>query len=370
VPEVSSRLSTLWRDLEPRRGLLFLTNIGLPILVGVIRGEVSGALIGGTTGLLLSIADTEGSLGGRLCLTLMVAGGIVTGALLGLWLKAVPPTFWLCFFIGVFAAGLLNQLGKGPHFALRFGAISLGVVASLPAIVPQEYVYFAYIVLLCLLSRSVDHLINGPLGFSGPWLGNATFDRFGWFRFALAYALSATMGLWIGIEAGSIRAIWTSAITLVLMVPDVGMTYRRVFGGVAGTVFAICVVWLFDKHQPCAGLAVRGDPACGLRAAVSGHALLGLQRHDRHHRAARLGPGKRRSQASAGFTRRAYGRHGHRGRPRPDFHRSSFPARDLGASFYEIGEAGLRWRHRRSCAKPSTRRGLSRLSPKRIRGAP
>jgi hypothetical protein len=181
VPEVSSRLSTLWRDLEPRRGLLFLTNIGLPILVGVIRGEVSGALIGGITGLLLSIADTEGSLGGRLCLTLMVAGGIVTGALLGLWLKAVPPTFWLCFFIGVFAAGLLNQLGKGPHFALRFGAISLGVVASLPAIVPQEYVYFAYIVLLCLLSRSVDHLINGPLGFSGPWLGNATFDRFGWF---------------------------------------------------------------------------------------------------------------------------------------------------------------------------------------------
>jgi hypothetical protein len=252
VPELASRLTGSWRDLEPRRGLLFLTNIGLPILVGVIRGEVGGALIGGITGLLLSIADTEGSLAGRLRLTLMVAGGIVAGALLGLWLKAVHPTFWLCFFIGVFAAGLLNQLGKGPHFALRFGAISLGVVASLPAIVPQEYVYFACTVLLCLLSRSADHLINGPLAFSGPWLGNATFDRFGWFRFALAYALSATTGLWIGIESGSIRAIWTSAITLVLMVPDVGMTYRRVFGGVAGTALAVSAVWLVTSisHAP------------------------------------------------------------------------------------------------------------------------
>ena len=167
--------------------------------------------------------------------------------------------FWAVFFVAVFAAGLLNQLGKGPHFALRFGAISLAVVASLPEIVPQEYAYFAGTVLLCLLSRSVDHLINGPLCFSGPWLGTASFDRWGWFRFALAYALSATAGLWIGIEAGNIRAVWTSAITLVLMVPDVSMTYRRVFGGMAGTVLAVCSRLPGDEHQPCASLAVRGD---------------------------------------------------------------------------------------------------------------
>jgi hypothetical protein len=114
------------------------------------------------------------------------------------------------------------------------------VVASLPTIIPQEYVYFACTVLLCLLSRSIDHVLNGCLAFSGTWLGNANFDRFGWFRFAFAYALSATAGLWIGIEAGSIRAVWTSAITLVLMVPDVGMTYRRVFGGVAGSPSLRC----------------------------------------------------------------------------------------------------------------------------------
>lgn len=94
-----------------------------------------------------------------------------------------------------------------------------------------------------------------------PGLGTSSFDRWGWLRFALAYALSATAGLWIGIESGSIRAVWTSAITLVLMVPDVSMTYRRVFGGIAGTALAICTVWLVTsiRHSPallCAAIFV------------------------------------------------------------------------------------------------------------------
>ena len=66
MPEIASRFFDLWRDFELRRGVLFLTNIGLPILVGVLSGETSAALIGGITGLLLSLADTEGALGGRL----------------------------------------------------------------------------------------------------------------------------------------------------------------------------------------------------------------------------------------------------------------------------------------------------------------
>ncbi len=91
MPEIVSPLSTLWRDFEPRRGILFLTNIGLPIVVGLVRGEANGALIGAITGLLLSIADTEGPLAGRLRLTLMVAAGIVAGALLGHYMTFIQP---------------------------------------------------------------------------------------------------------------------------------------------------------------------------------------------------------------------------------------------------------------------------------------
>jgi uncharacterized membrane protein YccC len=102
-------------------------------------------------------------------------------------------------------------------------------------------------VLISLASRSADHFINGPLHFAGPWLGAGSFDRWGWVRFALAYALAATIGLWIGIESASIRAVWISTITLVLMVPDVRVTYTRVFGGMIGTVLAVGVVWLITS---------------------------------------------------------------------------------------------------------------------------
>src|SRR5215831_20942087 len=91
-------LSRIWRDLEPRRGTLFLINIGLPILIGMARGETRGALIGCITGLLLSLADNEGSLASRVRLTLIVAGGIAVGAFLGVWLKSFEAIFWIAFF--------------------------------------------------------------------------------------------------------------------------------------------------------------------------------------------------------------------------------------------------------------------------------
>jgi uncharacterized membrane protein YccC len=151
------------------------------------------------------------------------------------------------FFLAVFAAGFLNQVGKGPHFSLRFGAISFAVVAGLPAIETLDYVYLGIAVMINLASRSADHFINGPLHFAGPWFGADSFDRWGWVRYSLAYALAATIGLWIGIESASIRAVWISAITLVLMVPDVRVTYSRVFGGMIGTVLAVGVVWLITS---------------------------------------------------------------------------------------------------------------------------
>ena len=138
----TSRVGRIWLDLEPRRETLFLINIGVPILIGGARGEGRGALIGGITGLLLSLADLEGPLARRLRLTLMVAAGIAVGGLLGIWLKSFEAIFWIAFFLAVFAAGFLNQVGKGPHFSLRFGAISFAVVAGLPAIETLDYVYW------------------------------------------------------------------------------------------------------------------------------------------------------------------------------------------------------------------------------------
>ena len=129
---IFQRFPSFSLSLDLRRGTLTLINIGGPVIAGLLSGESSAGLVGGITGLLLTLSDTEGPLFARLATTVGVAFGIAIGALLGGWLATERPIFWIVFFVGIFAAGLLNQVGKGPHFAVRFGAIASAVMASLP----------------------------------------------------------------------------------------------------------------------------------------------------------------------------------------------------------------------------------------------
>jgi hypothetical protein len=43
-------LGKIWLDLEPRRGILFVINIGPPILIGLARGETRGAFLAASLG--------------------------------------------------------------------------------------------------------------------------------------------------------------------------------------------------------------------------------------------------------------------------------------------------------------------------------
>ena len=232
--------------LDLRRGTLSLISIGAPIVVGVVSGQAGAGLVGGITGLLLALSDTEGSLVSRLGTTAGVALGIGVGGLLGAWLASVQPIFWIVFFVGIFAAGLLNQVGKGPHFAVRFGAIAFAVIAGLPELAPETLWYFAGTVALCLVAKLIDQLGNGPLPDGAPWPGSIEASLSHWLRFALAYAIAASAGLWIGVQSGSVRAVWTSAIVLVLMLPDIRLTYTRIVQGPIGTVLAALMVWLLN----------------------------------------------------------------------------------------------------------------------------
>ena len=238
--------------LDVRRGTLSVISIGCPIDVGLLGGHVGAGLVGGITGLLLALSDTEGSLVSRLGTTGGIALGIPVGGLLGAWLASEQPMFWIVFFVGIFAAGLLNQLGKGPHFAARFGAIAFAASARLPHLTPPLRWYVAGTIALCLIMKLIDQLSNGPLPDGPPWPGAITAPVSHWLGFALAYALAATAGLWIGVQSGSVRAVWISAIVLVFMLPDIRLTYSRIVEGVIGTVLAVLairVLTLIDASQ-------------------------------------------------------------------------------------------------------------------------
>jgi hypothetical protein len=240
--------------LDLRRGALSLISIGAPIVLGVLSGQAGAGLVGGITGLLLALSDTEGPLVSRLGTTAGVALGIGVGGLLGAWLATVQPVFWIVFFVGIFAAGLLNQVGKGPHFAVRFGAIAFAVIAGLPHLAPETLWYFAGTVGLCLVAKLIDQLANGPLPDGAPWPGSIEASLSHWLRFALAYAIAARAGLCIGVQSGSVREVWTSAIVLVSMLPDIRVTYTRVVQGAMGTLLAVITVWLLNLAAPQAVL--------------------------------------------------------------------------------------------------------------------
>ena len=245
MPEGSRSLARILH-LDLRRGTLSLVSIGAPIVVGVVTGQAGAGLVGGITGLLLALSDTEGSLVSRLGTTAGVALGIGVGGLFGAWLASGQPIFWVVFFAGIFAAGLLNRVGKGPHFAVRFGAIAFAVIAGLPELAPETLWYFGGTVALCLVAKLIDQLGNGPLPDGAPWPGSIEASRSHWLRFALAYAIAASTGLWIGVQSGSVRAVWTSAIVLVLMLPDIRLTYTRIVEGPIGTLLAALMVWLLN----------------------------------------------------------------------------------------------------------------------------
>jgi Fusaric acid resistance protein-like len=257
-PEIASRHSVASRwppplfGLDLRRGTLALITMGTPIVAGLLSGKTEAGLVGCITGLLLTLSDTEGALWPRLGTTAGVALGIAVGGGLGAWLATVQPVFWIVFFTGIFAAGLLNQAGKGPHFAVRFGAIAFAVTAGLPELAPMAIWFYAGAVALSLLTKLVDQLVNGPLPPGAPWPGAMAAGRSHWLRFALAYALAASAGLWIGVQSGSVRAVWTAAIVLVIMLPDLRVTYARIFEGVVGTVLAVVSVWVVTLfgHDP------------------------------------------------------------------------------------------------------------------------
>ena len=59
-----------------RRGTLFLVSMGVPVIVGVLRHQPGGALIGAVAGMLLAFADNDGELFSRLRLLAINAGAM------------------------------------------------------------------------------------------------------------------------------------------------------------------------------------------------------------------------------------------------------------------------------------------------------
>ena len=241
-----------------RRGTLFLVNLGVPLIVGAARGQSSAALAAVVVGMLFGFADNDGPLASRLRLLLVDAGCIAAGGMLGYLSRDNALVLWPLFVGITLAVGMAAKAGREPLLAGRHAAMAFTVAAAIPSFSLLEVVYLLGVVVLAAASRTIDHLIAGPLPRQPAAPLQLPSGRAGWLRFAVAFSGAATTALWLGGSLDPIHTIWVVTTTLVVMQPDARASYRRIVERIAGTFAGVFAAWMitFGFHSAAAICAV------------------------------------------------------------------------------------------------------------------
>lgn len=226
-----------------RRGLLFLINIGVPMIVGAINGQSTVALAAVVLGMLFGFADNDGPLWKRLRLLLHDAAAIAVGATLGYFSRNEAALLWPIFIVMALAVGVAPLAGREWLLTSRHMVMAFTVAAALPVFSATEIRYALAVVALAAVTRTIDHLVAGPLPRQKAAPMQLPSGHGGWVRFALAFAGAATAAMWIGGTLDPVHTIWVVTTTLVVMQPDARASYRRIVERIAGTFAGVIAAW-------------------------------------------------------------------------------------------------------------------------------
>jgi uncharacterized membrane protein YccC len=228
-----------------RRGLQFLVNIGVPLVVGVVRGESDVALAAVIVGMAFGFADSDGLLWSRLRILALDAACIAAGAGLGYLSRNNDAVLWPLFVAITLAVGLAPLTGRALPLTGRHAAMAFTVAAAFPAAVnPRQIYYVLGVLAVAAAARAVDYLIAGPLPRQPAAPLQPPSGHGGWLRYALAFSGAATAALWIGQTLDPTHTIWVVATTLVVMQADARASYRRIVERIAGTFAGVFAAWL------------------------------------------------------------------------------------------------------------------------------
>lgn len=241
-----------------RRAALFLVNIGAPAIVGAMRHEPEGALIGAVVGMLLAFADNDKELSGRLRLLAFDVGSIAAGGILGWLCRDSVAALWAVFVAITLSVGMAARSGREPLLAGRHGAMAFTVAAAIPSFPLYQIWYLLGVIALSAVARAIDHFIAGALPLQPAAPLQMPSGNSGWLRFALAFSGAAVAALWIGRTLDPVHTIWVVVTTLVVMLPDAKASYRRIVERVAGTFAGVIAAWVVTMLFHSAAVIVIG----------------------------------------------------------------------------------------------------------------
>ncbi len=226
-----------------RRGALFFVAIGVPVIFAVFRDDPQAAQLGAVLGLTLAFADNDKDLPRRLRLVIADGAGIGLGAAVGFLVHNTAFALWPLFVLVTFVTGLSARRGRETLIVTRNAAMAFAVGGTMPAFDLQEIWYPLGVLALIVVARVIDHGLFGPLPLVIVAPTQKPSGQGGWLRFACAYALASTMGMWIGTSLDPTHRFWIVITTLLVMLPDANASYRRIVERIAGTFLGVVAAW-------------------------------------------------------------------------------------------------------------------------------
>jgi hypothetical protein len=236
-----SRL-TLWHSVA------FATNIGAPLLLGWLHYDARLGPLGGILGMLLSLADTEGALRGRLLLLLRSVIAILTCGFIGSNFSGHPAIFWSLLLALTFCAGWFRLSGSGAAATLRYGALALVAGSATANLGTSALAILAFAAAVSATTRTIGHLFFNdetpvlPVPKKTPrpewWIS---------LRFCAIYAGAVAVGLALGEWQGAERPFWVATTVLLVMQPDPRLSYQRIGQGLLGTCLGVAMAALIIR---------------------------------------------------------------------------------------------------------------------------
>ena len=234
--------------------VLFVLNIGVPVLFALAQNNARAGVVGAVAGLLFSLADNDKPLGQRLGLLARTTLVLLAFGTLGHWLGGYNALFWAAFAALTVATASLSVRGSLHAATLRLGALALIAMAGMPQAGASTVTMLLIVASVAALTRTVGAWLfpNAP-AISAVAARDFQAEDGTELRFCLAYAGSAAIALALGSVAGLAHPMWAATTVLLVMQPEAKSSYDRIvqrfFGTFVGVLAAAIIISLLHTTQ-------------------------------------------------------------------------------------------------------------------------
>jgi len=233
------------------RGLVAMANILLSSLFGLWLDVPGSILLAPALGLFFTMADTEGPLLTRLAALAWTFCFTILESFIGFFFPAESAGFAVAFIIFTTLAGLV--VWAGPPFIV---ATRLSIVAGLivnrgkPPSEPLLASLILTIALFAAITRCIEFFLRpdraeSPYASAREALKKLRSLDLRMLRFTSFYTLTVATGWALGHTFDSLHPTWVATTVLVVMWPDSGQSFQRLFqrlvGTMAGSIVALAL---------------------------------------------------------------------------------------------------------------------------------